>query len=70
MGTVTLSRNEYLKLKRQAQAYRKLAGRFFETALKDPFEDVVADFRKTGLYEARFLTDLGEGLRRSSYFQK
>lgn len=70
MSTITIPRKEYKKLRRHAAAYHKLAGVLFKTVVKDPVEDVVGDFRKTGLYTEVFLRDLGEGLRRSSYVRR
>lgn len=68
MAEVTISKIEYDKLERQAKAYREVAAGFFESVLRDEsIDDVVADFRKTGLYEEEFLRDLEQGLRRSSF---
>ena len=67
MGTVTIPQKEYRKLRRQAAAYRKLAGTLFKSVVRDPVEDVVEDFRKTELYTEAFLRDLKEGLQKSSY---
>ena len=67
MNKVTISKNEYVKLQRQAEGYKKLAGRVFELVIKDSVEDVVEDFKKTGLYAAGFLKDLRKGLKKSSY---
>lgn len=66
-NTISLPKNEYLRLKRRAHAYQKLVGEVFETVLKDPIEEVVEDFRRTKLYTDEFLKDLEEGLRKSSY---
>ena len=67
MKTVTLTENEYSKLNREAMAYRKLATRVFESVVKDDISAVVDDFRKTELYTEEFLTDIEDGLRKSSY---
>jgi len=67
---ITLSKQEYLRLKQQAQAYRMMAARMFELPLRDPIDEVVADFRATGLYTEEFLTDLEDGLRKSSYAKR
>jgi hypothetical protein len=67
METVTISKKEYSKLRSQAKAYEKLAKGFFENIVKDPIEEVVKDFEKTGLYTDEFLDDLGSGLRKSTY---
>lgn len=67
---VTLSKQEYLRLKQQAQAYRIMAARMFELPLRDPVDEVVADFKATDLYTDEFLADLEDGLRKSSYAKK
>lgn len=67
---ITLSKQEYLRLKQQAQAYRIMAARMFELPLRDPVDEVVADFRATDLYTKEFLADLENGLRKSSYAKK
>jgi hypothetical protein len=67
MATITVSKNEYSQLRRQASAYRRLAGSVFESILRDPIEDVAHDFRATNLYSDAFLDDLASGLRQSSY---
>jgi len=70
MNKITISKNEYAKLQRQAEGYRKLAGRVFEFMIKDSPKEVVEDFRKTNLYTEGFLKDLGEGLQQSFYGKK
>lgn len=67
MATITIPKTEYDKLNRQAKAYRKIASRFFDWMLEDPIEEVVGDFRDSGLYSKEFLGDLDSGLRKSSY---
>lgn len=69
MVSITLPETEYRKLKRQAQAYRGFAARFFELIIKDPIQEVVDDFQKTNLYSKEFLEDLESGLRKSSYVE-
>lgn len=68
--TVVVSRNEYQKLRKQAKAFQKLAGRIFESVITDSVEVVVEDFRKTKLYSEAFLSDLEEGLKKSSYAKR
>ena len=70
MSKVVISKEEYKKLKKYSEAYKKLASRFFEAAVKDPIEDTVTEFRRTGLYTKEFLNDLEKGLRKSSYSTK
>ena len=69
---VTLSKEEYQRLKQQAQAYRAMAAKVFELPFKDkdPVSGVLADFRATDLYEEDFLADLEDGLRKSSYTKR
>lgn len=67
---ITLSKIEYDQLKRQAGAYQKFASHFFELVITDPIANVIKDFRNTDLYTEKFLVDLEDGLRKSSYSQK
>ena len=67
MSKISISREEYKNLKKQSEAYKTLATRFFETAIKDSTKDVVKDFHNTNLYTKDFLSDLENGLRKSSY---
>ncbi len=64
---VTIPKAEYTRLKREAEAYRRFSVQFFQTAIQEPVKDVVEDFRKTNLYSEKFLVDLEDGLRKSSY---
>lgn len=66
MDTITITKAEYKKLLFKAKAYEKLARNFFESSIKEQVEDIVNDFRDTDLYTKEFLTDLEEGLRKSS----
>lgn len=67
MMRVSIPKTEYKALKRQAEAWQKFASVFFASALQDPVESVINDFRKTKLYTKGFLADLASGLRASSY---
>lgn len=67
MEHVKVPKKEYMRLKRQAEAFRLVAANFFSFATRDSIVDVVDDFRSTGLYSREFLVDLGTGLRKSSY---
>jgi predicted transcriptional regulator len=67
MSNVTLSKAEYRKLKQQADAYKKITKRIFESVIRAPLEEVIEDFRQTKLYTDDFLEDLEEGLSKSSY---
>ena len=67
MSEITISKEEYKKLKQQAKAYKKLTGSLFEFVIRDQVEDVVKDFRKTNLYTNEFIKELEDGLRKSSY---
>ena len=69
-GSITITKQDYLQLTQQAQAYRTLSARMFALPLRDTAEDVVTDFRATNLYTDEFLSDLEDGLRKSSYVEK
>lgn len=70
MATVTISKITYERLKRHAEAYRRFAANFFETAVRDPIGEITDDFRKMALYTEEFLHDLDAGLRKSSFVKK
>lgn len=70
MDKIVISKIEYLRLKQQSAAYKRLASNFFESIPKDSIETVVDDFRKMDLYSEEFLEDLKSGLKRSSYAKK
>ena len=65
--SIILPKQEYLRLKQQARAYRTMTARMFELPLRDPINEVVADFKATDLYTDEFLADFEDGLRKSSY---
>lgn len=67
MSEITISKKEYIQLKSQSHAYKKVATKLFSAVVKNSVEEVVADFKKTKLYTDRFLSDLENGLRKSSY---
>ena len=69
-NAVILPKQEYLRLKQEAEAYRNLAAKVFELPLRDPVSEILADFRSTDLYNEDFLIDLEDGLRKSSYTKK
>lgn len=70
MARVSVQKEEYEQLKRQASAYRNLASRFFAALADDPVEAIVKDFRATKKYSKSFLKDLESGLRKSSLAKK
>ena len=67
MDTVVIPKIEYRRLRRQADAYKKIAGDLNILLLRDSVHETAKDFQKTGLYTDAFLRDLETGLRRSSY---
>ncbi len=74
MSTVTIPKIKYEELKKKAEAYEYI----FKLVQSDLFgapptrssKEVVAEFKKTGRYNLKFLKSLKEGLARSSYFKK
>ncbi len=67
MDKIAIPKIEYRRLRRQADAYKKIAGNLNELLLRDSVSELTRDFRKTGLYTDDFVDDLERGLRRSSY---
>lgn len=70
MIQITVPKTEYEQLSKQAAAYRKFTAEFFESIIKDPIDQIIKDFRNTTLYTEKFLEDLEDGLRKSSYSKK
>ena len=74
MNTVTLSKTEYLELKKRADAYNIIINVVSQDLFTSPPEKsakkVVAGFKKTGLYSKAFLKDLASGLNSSGYFAR
>jgi hypothetical protein len=68
METITIPKEEYLNLKRIAEAYRQIAGNIFNNMSEDSIDNVINDFKNTDLYPEEFLIDLQSGLEKSSYF--
>ena len=67
MNKIAIPKTEYRQLRRQADAYKKIAGDLSALILRDSVAETVNDFRKTELYAEEFLYDLENGLRKSSY---
>ncbi|MEK7098982.1 MAG: hypothetical protein AAB916_00505 [Patescibacteria group bacterium] len=67
MDTIVIPKTEYRRLRREADAYKKMAGDLNALILHDSVSEAVDDFKKTGLYTDEFINDLETGLRRSSY---
>lgn len=70
MTFITIPKTEYQQLKRQALTLRRFYVKIFQSALRDPIDEVMADFEKTDLYTPEFLRDLEQGLRQSSYAKR
>ena len=62
-----MPKQEFVRMQKQAEAYRSLVAKMFELTLQDPVGEVVGDLKTTGLYTNAFLRDLEGGLRKSSY---
>lgn len=67
MSEIIISKKEYIQLKNQSNAYKKIATKLFSAVVKNSVEDVIADFKRTKLYTDKFLLDLESGLSKSSY---
>lgn len=64
---IEVDKKEYMQIKSESKAYKRLMSTFFVSALKDPVTDTIKSFKDTGLYSKEFLTDMESGLRKSSY---
>ena len=67
MSRIKILKTEYSKLRKEAKAYRAVAACLFELLIKDRVKNVVEDFRASRLYSKEFITDLEDGLHKSSY---
>lgn len=70
METIKIDKKEYKRLLKVESAYKKIVGEVYNTKLNDSLNDVVKDFEETKLYSTEFLKDLGDGLKKSTYFNK
>lgn len=70
METIKIDKKEYKRLLKVESAYKKIVGEVYNTKLNDSVNDVVKDFEETKLYSTEFLKDLGDGLKKSTYFNK
>lgn len=67
IATVKISKVDFNRLERQAKAYRQFVAHMLSMVVRDPIDDVVADFKDANRYSDDFLRDLTVGLRKSSY---
>lgn len=70
METIKIEKKEYKRLLSVESAYKKIVGEVYNSKLNDSVNDVIKDFDETKLYTAEFLKELGDGLKKSSYFNK
>ena len=74
MVTVTIPKKEYQRLSEKALRYEYLRQLLEEDIFASPpiknTKDVVREFKKSGLYNRKFLKSLEGGLTRSSYFRE
>ena len=73
MNTITLPKIKYQDLKKKAQAYEVIVSFiqkdfFVAPPIKDT-KKIIGEFKKTGLYNEKFIESLKNGLGRSSYFK-
>ncbi len=73
MSNITIPKVEYENLMERATAYGRMMkaaqGTFSLTPPEKSRKKVMADFKKTGKYNQKFLSSLSRGLKRSSYFK-
>lgn len=74
MATVTISQKEYQKLIEKALRYEYLRQIMREDIFALPpvcnIKKIIEEFKKTRLYNEKFLKSLERGLKRSNYFRK
>jgi len=73
MVTVTIPKKEYQRLSEKALRYEYLRQfleeDFFACPPTKNTKDAIMEFKKSGLYNQKFLKSLERGLARSSYFR-
>lgn len=71
MANITLPQKEYQKLIEKALRYeyirQMMEGSLFSPPPTRNVKKIIEEFRKTGLYNQKFLGSLKNGLKRSSY---
>lgn len=67
METITIPKEEYIQLKKIADAYKQIASNVFQNINQDSIDDIIKDFKDTDLYSDEFIDDLKNGLEKSSY---
>ncbi|MDP3785337.1 MAG: hypothetical protein Q8R12_04760 [bacterium] len=71
MTTITIPQKEYQKLTEKALRYEYIRQMMEENLFSPPptrnVKKIIDEFKKTGLYNQKFLESLKNGLRRSSY---
>lgn len=74
MSTVTLEKTEYKDLKQKADAYEMILNITERDVLSSPpvrsSRKIITEFKKTNLYNKRFIDNLKHGLDRSVSFSK
>jgi len=73
MVTITISKKEYQQLMDKALRYEYLRQILEEDIFAPPptknIKGIIREFKKTRLYNQKFLESLEKGLKRSSYFR-
>ena len=73
MDTITVPKAKYKILKEQARAYEEIKrvvakGGFFDVPSSRKSAEIIEEFKKTNLYNKRFIDSLRRGLARSDFF--
>lgn len=72
MSTVTLKKSEYEILKKKAEAYETIIRVVEQDIFSPPSigsrKAILNEFKKTGNYSKEFLEDIGQAIKRSSFF--
>ena len=73
MQTVTIPKKEYEELiekkLRYEYLYQIIEGDIFSPPPTKDIKEIIDAFKKTGLYNQKFIDSLKKGLKRSSYFK-
>jgi hypothetical protein len=74
MNTITLEKNEYKRLKEKADAYEIILNITERDVLSSPpirsSKKIMSEFKKTKLYNKKFIDSLKQGFERSASFSR
>ena len=72
MSTISVPKTQYQVLKKKADFYDRILSVTFDSFFSTPpiknGKKIISEFKKTKIYNKKFLESLNAGLKRSSFF--